>query len=168
VGGVRGGCAQTGGNTNDAASGAGSDFAHTLTCTVPANFLTAGKILRTCGIFRMTTGTTFPTMLWKLKAGATTLLSTNAHAPDNQFSNRSQVMCFYTMATAAPGGAAPTHSGLDAYPSAFENSFEVNITAQPVTLATNAPQIFGLVTQWGSTISGNTLALDAMWVEALN
>lgn len=162
-------CSQTGGTTNVATATFGTDFAHSLVCTIDANFLTANSVLQACATVSVTTGATAPTLLMKLKAGAagtTTLVAPGtASAPATNLTGMSSTLCFQTIIAAAPGASVNTYSGPLSYLTAVGFDGDNNVTPQPVALATNGSLAWTFTSNWGSNIAGASLVLRALSVD---
>lgn len=159
------------GSTNSDSSGAGADVNHTPNYSIPASYLTAGKILRVTAMFRMNTSGTPPTIIFKLKAGSTALFTHTAVTPANSLVNNSIVLQWFLVGGAAPGASAATYTSMVSIPSGFATGSGalMNATAQPVNLATNGPLTLQVATLLSSDTAGtNNVTLDAFSVEATN
>lgn len=160
---------QNTGSTNNSSSGSGADVNHSLTFSIPANFLTLGKCLRITNSFRITTGSAAPNLLHKLKAGATTIGATSAQAPANNIANDSFAIQWLIQALAAPGASANVDTSLISFPGAAVSTVNSSSTDQPVALATNGALTLTISTQWSAAGTGtNTIQQMQFIVEALN
>lgn len=157
------------GDTNDSSTGSGSDYDHSLTFNLPANFLTSGKALRITNSFRITTGSAAPTLAHKLKAGSTTIGATGAQAPANNIANDSFAIQWLVQALAAPGGTANVDTSLISVAGAAVSTVNSSSTNQPVALATNGTLALTISTLWATAGTGtNTIQQMQFIVEALN
>lgn len=163
--------AQNGGDANNSSSGSGSFYDHNLTYTIPASYLTANKVLRVTILLSVTTGSTAPSLVARLKAGSTTISQQNGTGtPSNNLANVGASYSFLIHGTAAAGASA----NVMVYPptgnwNSINAAANYSSVSQPVALATNGTLqlIFG--TQWGSAGGGtNTVTQNAFIVEALN
>lgn len=165
---VRGVSIQNGGDSNSSASGSGTDYPHSLTYSVPANFLSSGRALRVTACFKITTGSASPTLVHKLKLGGTTVSSHAVSTPANNLSNDNYCLQWMLSAQAAPGGSVNTTTAMLGSSNGPANSINLNTTDQPVALATNGALTLAVATLWATAGTGtNTIALDQLIVEAL-
>lgn len=162
--------AQNSGNTNNSASGSGADFNHNLTYAIPANFLGSGKLLRVTAHFSCTSGSASPTLLIKLKAGATSLDNVGtAQVMINSVTNKQVMFQYLIQATAAPSASSNVFIGRTGSSNMWANANIYGDIANPVALATNGALTLQMATQWGSAGTGtNTITLQQFIVEALN
>jgi hypothetical protein len=170
-------CVGTGGNSNVSTSGAGTDFAHNLSCTLDASMVKANGIINTCALLTVTTPASAPQLQFKLKActvpgcgsgTVTTLVAQGAFSPVQSVTTNGWV-CFKTVARAAPGAAVSTDSSFITYPSAVTWPPDSNTVAQPVALNTSVAQSVTLTSQWLTNQgTGSTAALNALIVSVTN
>lgn len=160
---------QNSGTTNNASSGAGSFFAHTPTVTLPAGFLSAGRALRILAGFRLTTGSAASATSFRLRAGATPILSLNATGtPAANQANATFGLTFIVQSLGAPSSSANVEASVFGNTNAGTATV-TNQVAQPVALPTNAAIVLAIDTEWASAGTGiNTLTLSQLIVEALN
>jgi hypothetical protein len=157
------------GSVNNSSSGSGADVDMTPSYTIPANYLTAGKILRVTVHYRMTSGSAPPTILMKLKAGSTVLATHAAATPQASMTNVQGLMTYLITATAAPSASSPLECAGTITTNAFGNTLNLNTTAMPVNVATNGSLVLQASTQWSAVGTGtNTITLSQFVVEALN
>jgi hypothetical protein len=138
----------------------------TQTYTLPAGYLIANKTVRVTATFIITSSITAPTARLKLRLGTTVLYDGAATTPGNSNSNTSVTLGVLLQGTGAAGPAvdvegaylAPSVSGWPLRP----------VIAQPVAVATNAPQAITLSIQYSATTAGNTLRLASLLIEELN
>jgi uncharacterized protein DUF2793 len=152
---------RNGGDVNSAATGAGTDFDHSLTCALPADFLKAGRALRVTAHVRLATGSAPPGLTIKLKAGAATIAQTAPGAPAANLSNDQSCLVFHVQALTDPSAASAVEACLHGGPVAAGGS----VADMPVNLATNGPLTLQIATQWSAA---STVTLSQLIVEALN
>ena len=152
-------CKQSGGNINTSSGGAGTDFAHNLSCTIDANMLRANSVVETCAMYRLNTNSSgVPNLLFKLKAGAITLASPGAAStPAPSLGGMSLRLCWQTIVSANPGPAVLTSTAPIAHLAAVGAAQNHN-TTPPVPLATNGALTIVGVTQWVSSGTGSNSA----------
>ncbi|WP_374308825.1 hypothetical protein [Methylocella sp.] len=160
---------QNGGDANAASSGSGVDHDHTLTCSLPADFLTNGGALRVSAAFRLTSGASPPTLVCKLKLGAATLAAGAPAAPAASMTNQQLSISWIMQATAAPSAASAIECAVAAASSGLGAAASQNALAMPVSAATNAALVLKVSTLWGAAGSGSDqIRLSQLVVEALN
>ena len=160
---------QRGGDTNDSSSGSGAYHDHSLTYTIPANFLTQGRALRITTHWRYTSGSAVPVLDIQLKTGSTVL----AHfTPSGQIASKTNfqhAIQWILQAVDAPGAAANVEAVQIGTPHNLGNIVVDSDVAMPVALATNGALTLKVATQWATAGTGtNTLKLSQFIVEALN
>lgn len=158
---------QTGGDTNNSGSGSGSDYDHSLTYTIPANYLASGKALRVTIGVRVTTGSVAPTFLPRLKAGATVIYEPpGTFTPPASVSARAGAIEFIIAGTTTPGASAPVECFARSNTNISFGGVITNNITTPVNLATNGDLTLTFSTQWGSAGTGtNTITQAMMMVE---
>jgi hypothetical protein len=161
-------CTGVSGDTNLATSNPGVDYAHTLTCTVDANRIKAGTMVRACAMLTVTTAASVPTLQFKLKAGATTLYAPLFAFPPEVSLTRTTAFCFDTMGITPPGPTGNTQTSVRGFPTEVAYTEQSNSIAQPVSLATNGPLVWTFVSRWSSSIAGNSVTLNHFQVEVGN
>ena len=163
-------CSGDGGSSNNAASGSGSDFNHTPTCTVPKDYFTNHRQLEVCALVKFTTTTpgTVPTLTYKLKYGSTVIFTHGTQAPTANRTNLTYAFCYWLVAESAPGGTANIVTAPISVPDAICCSDNINATAQPVAVATNTTQDITFTSLWGTAGSGNIITLEALRVRSDN
>jgi hypothetical protein len=167
-GGVRALSVQSGGDANSSASGSGTDYDHSLTYAIPANFLNANKALRVTAHFRLTTGSSVPTLAAKLKLGSVALADQTPVGFPASLTNNQYALSWLVQATGAPGPSASLECAPLTGPAPVASG-AYSIVAMPVSVATDAAQTLKIGTQWGSAGSGtNSVTLSQLIVEALN
>lgn len=160
--------AQNGGDTNNSNSGSGSDLDHNLTFTIPANFITSGRVFRVTAHYRLTTGSGPPLLTHRIKLGSVVLLASDAVVPGASLTNVQTAFQWIFQATQAPGAAANVECGATGSLNSV-GAAGVGRTAMPVAIATNAAQVAKVSTQWSAAGTGtNTIALSQFIVEVLN
>jgi hypothetical protein len=158
-------CATTGGDVNTSSSGSGADKDHSLTCSIPASFLTANTRLRICSQGKMITGSASPQLTLKFKLGATTIWSNGPFAVANNHTGDIGTACIDTHITAAPGASVATYSSGGAV-QCYQFTEGCNSTAQPVNLATNTALTLTFTSRWETAGTGtnsftqNTMSAD--------
>lgn len=164
-------CVGISGTTNTSSSGSGSDFAHSLACTTTAGQLKASAVVDACALVTITTGTSAPQLIFKLKSGAsgtTTLVNQAAFLPTNSTVANGWV-CFKTVVSGAPGASVATYSSFVTYPSATAEARDSNATAQPINLATNGSLEWTFTSQFLTAGTGvNSAKLEAFVVQVSN
>jgi hypothetical protein len=164
-------CVGSNGSTVSSVTAPGSDIAFTLACTTTPKDHKANTVMDACALMTVTTGTTAPQAIVKLKsgsAGTTTLVSNAAFLPANSSVTNGWI-CFKAVLTAAPGAAVPIYTSFVTYPSATADARDSNATAQPVNLATNGNLVWTVTWQWGSAGTGtNTAKLEAFVLQVSN
>jgi hypothetical protein len=156
-------CGSTGGTTNLSSSGSGTDFAHSLACTLDAATITTGTVVRACAHVTVTTGTSAPLLQFKLKAGSTTLSAPNTAGTVPNSITRTSVVCFVTMGGAVPGASAATYTALEGFPTEFFYTDLSNSVTQPVTLNTAGTLAWTFVSQWSSAGVGSNVVTLNSW-----
>lgn len=160
---------QNGGDVNASSSGAGADHDHSLTVSLPANFLAAGRALRVTAAFRLASGSAPPTLVCKLKLGAATLSAGAPAAPAASASNQQMTISWIVQATAAPSAASAMECAVLAASAGLGAAASQNAVAMPVAAATNAALALKLATLWSAAGTGtNQIGLSQLIVEALN
>ncbi len=154
--------AQNGGDANNSSSGSGAFHDHSLTYTVPANFLTANKLLRVTVGLSVTTGSSVPTLTTRLKLGSTAVYQQNGTGiPAASSTGMNLALAFYIQGTAVVGASAPVYSSVINGPNGINAAGNYSSVAQPVNLATNGTLVITFGTQWGSAGTGtNTITLS--------
>jgi len=164
-------CVGTNGSTNTSSSGSGADIAFTLACTTTAGQLKTNAVVDACALITVTTGTSAPQAILKLKsgsAGTTTLVSQAAFLPANSTVTNGWV-CFKSVIAAAPGASVATYNSFVTYPSATAEARDSNATAQPVNLATNGSLAWTATWQWLTAGTGtNSAKLEAFVFQVSN
>lgn len=160
--------AQLSGDTNNSSSGSGSDYNHNLTYSIPANYLTAGKLLRVTLGWKMTTGAS-ANLTIKLKAGSTLLSQNVAGVPTGSVTGMTFATVFYLQAIDVPGAAANVQILPISNYASYTNVLNINNVTNPVALATNGALSLVASTLWSAAGTGtNAITLSQMIVEALN
>ncbi len=157
-------CVGSAGSTNVSTSGAGTDVAHTLACTIAANQLKANGVVNACALFTVATPGTVPTLQVKFKAGSTTLATHSAFPPPVNTTVNGW-LCTRTVVRAAPGASVQTDTSFVTYPSATTFVEDSNAVAQPIALATNGALVWTFTSQWLTNAgTGSSLTLNAFVV----
>jgi hypothetical protein len=160
---------QNSGDTNNSASGSGADYVHSLTYSIPANVLKAGRSLRVTAHFRLTSGSSAPTLAVKLKLGSTVVSENIQSAVGNSLTNNQYAVTWFIQATAAPGAAANVEVAVQSSNNAAANANVHNTTDMPVALATNGALTLAIASQWATAGTGtSTLKLSQLIVESVN
>jgi hypothetical protein len=158
-------CIGTNGSTNTSSSGSGADIAFTLACTTTPKEHKAGTVVDACALITVTTGTSAPQAILKLKsgsAGTTTLVSQAPFLPANSSTTNGWV-CFKSLIKDAPGASVPTYSSFVTYPSATAEARDSNATAALTNLTTNGNLAWTVTWQWVTAGTGtNTAKLEAL------
>jgi hypothetical protein len=162
-------CSQVGGTTNTSSSGSGADFVHSLACTIDANTIKAGTILRACAHVTVATGSAAPRLTLKLRAGATPLYApASDFLPQNSLT-RNISFCWITMGGAAPSAASATYTSIEGSVTVLYFNEESNSLSQPISLATNGPLAWTFVSRWTSAGTGlNSVLLNSFTVSITN
>jgi hypothetical protein len=160
---------QNSGDTNNSSSGSGAYKNHSLTYTIPANFLSARRTLRITIAVRTTTGSAPPIFSYRLLAGSTVLAEVTPGTPASSATNRTAGYIFLVQAVSAPGLTASVEVTTAGQTQAVNGTANANNTAQPVAVPTNADIVLTFATQWATAGTGtNTATLSQFIVEALN
>lgn len=157
---------QTGGDTNNSSSGSGSDYGHSLTYTLPANFLTKNKVVKVTAHFSLTTGTP-GTLNYKLILGSAVISAIGTPAaPASSLANDQIGLSWILQATDAPSATSNLQAAmLMQTPGSVNNYNSINM---PVAVATNGSLIISLATNWsGAGIGTNTVSLNQFIVETV-
>jgi hypothetical protein len=164
-------CVGTNGSTVSSVTAPGSDIAFTLACTTTPKDHKANTVVDACALITVTTGTSAPQAIIKLKsgsAGTTTLVSNAAFLPANSSVTNGWI-CFKAVITTVPSAAVPTYASFVTYPSATAEARDSNATAQPVNLATNGNLVWTVTWQFGSAGTGtNSAKLEAFVLQLSN
>lgn len=161
--------AQHSGDTNNSSSGSGSDYTHNKQYIIPANYLTAGKMLRVTVGYEITTGSAAPVLVHRLKAGATTLADHANVTPNNNISNHQYALQYLIIGTAAPGASVAVEIVPLSIPTAALADTQRSAVNSPVNLATNGSLTLTANTNWATAGTGtNTIRQSFFLVEALN
>ncbi|MGH6834927.1 MAG: hypothetical protein ACREC9_05085 [Methylocella sp.] len=156
------------GSTNNSSTNSGTFVNHTPTFTIPANFMTSGRAVRVTTHFQITTGTGAPVLLHRLSLGTTALGTTPSFTPGNSQTNVGFALIWIFQATAAPGASVNVQCSLVTGANGGASA-QVNTTAMPVAVATNAANAVTIATEWATAGTGtNTISLNQLIVEALN
>src|SRR5215211_6284740 len=99
-------------DTNDSAFRAGAYRDHNLTYTIPANFLKQGRALRITAYFRVTTGSSVPTLDIQPKAGNVVLAHFTPNAVGASITNNQFPLQWILQALDAPGAAANVEAAM--------------------------------------------------------
>jgi hypothetical protein len=142
-------CIQSGGDVNNASSGSGSYFNHSLSCTVPTALMTAKAYLDVCHAFTLVTGSTAPTIQFQLRAGSVQIAESPTLAPGNNVTANTITVCFTVLFDAAQSASTNTFSQVTGW---------TNIKVQPVAVATNADVAFTVGTKWSGAGTGTQTA----------
>jgi hypothetical protein len=162
-------CVQRSGDTNDSSSGSGAYKDHSLTYTIPANFLKQGRAVRITAHFRMTTGSAVPVCDFQLKAGSTVLAHFTPNGIPASVTNNQFPLQWLLQAVDLPGAAANVEAAMFGNSNNAGNAICHSDTDMPVALATNGALVLKVATQWATAGTGtNTLTLSQFIVEALN
>lgn len=160
--------AQHSGSTNDSSSGSGAFVNHTTTFLIPANFMTARRVIRVTAHYQLTTGSAPPNLSHKLQVGPVVLLETGGITPAPNQTNVQTGVHWFFQATQPPSGASNVQCSAVESQNAFGIT-GVGITPMPVVVATNAEQALSVSTKWSAAGTGtNTISLNQFIVETLN
>lgn len=164
-------CNLRGGSTNDSSSGSGSFVDHTLpgACTIPANHLTTGSLLRVCPQFSWTVGSAPPTHRWRLRLNSTAVYEVpgSGLAPVPTADSRSGSPCVTVTALAAPSASSDTYTNVEMPGGGINIAAAQNWITQPVAFPTNADITLTIGTRWSAVGTGTTfIVLDGLLVYA--
>lgn len=161
---------QNGGSVNNSISGSGSFVNHAPSFTIPANFMIAARAFRVTVHMQLTTGSVAPVLTHRLLLGSTVIGTCGAiAAPTASQTNVGFVIQWIFQATQAPSASSNVQCAMITGPNGGGSSAQVNSTAMPVAVATNAAQAITIATQWTTAGTGtNTIALNQFILEALN
>lgn len=160
---------QNSGDINDASIGSGADHEHSLTFSIPANFLTSGRALRVTAHYRLTTGSAPPQLTFKLKLGATVVGQTGANSPGVAQTNVQTSACWLFQAISAPSAASSIECALLTIPSSVSGGGSDSVTSMPVAIATNGALPVKISTLWATAGTGiNQIKLSQLIIEALS
>jgi hypothetical protein len=146
-----------------------SNFATTY--TIPANQITANKLLRITLGFALTTSGSPPTMAMNLSIGGTSVYTPLASTPQASVAGRPYAITFMIQGTAAAGASVATQfhpeppGGLQIVANA---PFNVSTTSSPINLATNGTMVIQPILFCGANTAGNSMNLQQFIVEKLN
>lgn len=158
----------TGGNALDASVIGNVETAFGSKFTVPANFMSAGRVLRVRMVMEMITVAGTTTLVTRVRwgGGAGTVIAQSQSTTPGGPQTRTHIAEISIVATAAPGAAVNVHTAVSQSPAVWGNA---NVTNQPVAVATNADADLVITVQWGAggTV-GNVLKLHSFTVESLN
>jgi hypothetical protein len=172
-------CRGTGGSANVSTSNAGTDVAHTLSCTISPTDATTPIVLRqntvvnACALLQIVTPATVPQLQFSLKActvpgcatGTVTELVRNGTFLPSSNATSNGWVCMKTVVRAAPGAAVSTDSSFMTYPSALAGTPDSNTIAQPLPLNTLVGQTWTMHSQWLTNAgTGSSAALNAFIV----
>ena len=140
------------------------------TYTIPANYLTANRVIRVTMGFTIIATATVPTFAIRMSIGGVATYTTTAAAPS---ANNPTIVGTSLMiqGTAAAGAAVAVHvhpiygAGLF---SSVVTPWNVDTTAQPVTLATNGTLVIQPILFCGANTANNSATLNQLIVEGLN
>ena len=160
---------QNGGDTNNSASGSGSYKDHNLTFVIPANFLTANKVLRVTAQYKMTTGSAPPVLTHRVTIGGVTVVENDVSAaPPVSLTNRQLIYQYEIQALATPSASSAIEAGILGAGNSSAAPADQNIVATPVNLATNSALTLVVGTKWATAGTGtSTMQLTRLNVEAL-
>lgn len=146
--------ANTGVETSVVSTGVGS-------VTLPANFLTAGKVvmIRVMG-FHSSTAT--PTIRFKVKVGGTAILDTGAQNSNNGTNSSIELLAVLTCYTT---GVSGTVWAQGYYLEAGQSTFSMAATAA-ATVNTTTTEALDVSFQWGTAAPGNTVTVTNVIVSA--
>jgi hypothetical protein len=133
--------------------------------TLPANFLTAGTVLRLTGVGRFGTTGLAVGMTWRLQIGSTTILDVVATNAVSISSGAWQVTFLLTVRTAGSGGT------VEAFGEAVSPGITVAVNTtgtSPVSINTTGSLAVNLQFTWGTSNSSNTITLEQLTIERLN
>ncbi len=160
---------QNSGDINDSSSGSGLDHDHSLTFSVPANFLASGRALRVTAHYRLATGSAPPQISHKIKLGSAIIGQAGANSPAANQSNTQTSISWLFQAIAAPSASSGIECALLTVPSGVGGMINNSLTPMPVNVSTNAALALKVSTVWASAGTGvNQIKLSQLIVEALN
>lgn len=163
------GCSGNTGSVNDSSSGSGAYINMTPNCSVSANFLTVGRIVRVHACVQFTTGSAPPTYLHELLAGATALFQVQPAGLVVSLPGRLTCYAWDITSTSAPSASSPLITGSANGTNVTNAVTTVNQITQPVNAATNGAIQLQYASQWVTAGTGvNQAQLMLMYVEALN
>jgi hypothetical protein len=159
-------CAKTGGNTNNSASGSGSVLVHDLTCTLPANTLTAGSSLRVCPHWHWVTGAAAPQMQMHVQLGGMVVSRYGTGSPANNITDgKNGVFCSDVVVGEIPSGASAVYAGPEMAHGLLSSGLSPNTVTQPQDVATNAAVDIQVGSRWDAAGTGtNTWTLLSLTV----
>lgn len=159
----------TGGSTNDSSSGSGAFVMHTPNYVIPANTLTTNTMLRITAAWTLTTGSVAPGLQLGVYAGNTKLNAPQtASGLTSNWSGRSFSTSWIISGLATPSASSNVHCAPIAPLNAWATNGQLNATAQPVALATNADITLQVASQWANAGTGtNALTLSGFIVEVV-
>ena len=163
-------------NTSDtltAATISTNETAFAQTCTLPANYIGATRIIEVDLYFQSTSSGSPPTSLMGIRMGSvasgTLIYTGNTIANAASASNRGWGFHTAIFGTAAAGGSAAVLTGASIAPlgGAGQITGQNNFTAQTVAIATNAQQVLTITWKYGGNTAGNTTTLMGMIVKEI-
>jgi hypothetical protein len=134
--------------------------------TIPANLITAGKILEISITFSYVTDASPATQTTSLKLGGTVVWSNPAAAGPSVSANRSFFHTWRIIGTAAPGAAAAVRTELDTIHNGGWTGH--NSTVQPVNLATNGTLDVVPTMQFSTNTAGESQTVAHIVVREYN
>lgn len=160
---------QNNGDVNDSSSGAGSDHDHSLTFSIPPNFLVAGRAIRVSAHYRVTVGSAPPLLTHKMKLGPAIIGETGGYTPSAGETNVQAAVSWLIQAVANPSATSGIECALSSIPSGVGSLINTSVTPMPVLVPTNGALVLKISTLWGSAGTGvNQIKLSQLIIEALN
>lgn len=152
-------CRATGTSVNDSGSGSGSDFNHTVTCSIPASSLYAGDTLSVRIMGKLSTGATGTTILAGLKQSTTTdIIRTTGASTGNNVAGNYWFLDFVLRVSANPGASVAVTGYAGNILVGMRDTFNSSQTGS-VNLATNATLTLTPFTRW-SAAGGSDNEID--------
>jgi hypothetical protein len=139
--------------------------------TLPANALTANKLLRVTIGAALTSSASPPSMAFKLYIGGTQVYAATPGSPNASLAGVTGGTTFLIQGTAAVGASVGVYTSPLSYAAEVSNHgtpFNAGTIAQPVNLATNGALVIQPEFFCSASTAGNSLTLNQMVVEAIN
>ena len=130
--------------------------------TLSAGFFTAGKTIRVV-VWGYHSATAAPTIEWKMKLGAVTVLDTTAVASNNSTNQEILAQGYITCRTT---GAMGTFFSQGRYEELTHLDSQMVNTAA-ATVDTTASQLLDVTVQWGTAAIGNTVTVTNVSIEVV-
>jgi hypothetical protein len=149
--------------TNGCPAGVCAATAAEMAWTIPANLLTAGKILRITYTLLYTSSGGAPSVTITTRLGATTVASGSFGAAGSAISNTQTAYSVLLVGTDAPGAAVLVDAAI-----LNGATWSNRSTIAPAAIATNASQAISIAIAFSAATAGNMVQVRSMVVEELN